>query len=85
MIHRFLQILSNNAAAGALAGVVIVILLVFGSTFVYTKLRFRLSSLNYEAQKHQGKEPPALPYYIPWVGSILEYLVNPHGFLKSAK
>ena len=84
LIHRLAEAYAGSGTVGILVGVVAVILSVCGCTFVFTTWRFRLSSTSYGNGGREGKEPPTLPYYIPWLGNLLEYLINPHRFLKSA-
>jgi hypothetical protein len=78
------EVFVRSGAAGVLAGVMAAVLVSCGCTFVFTTSRFRVRSMLYESAKYQGREPPTLPYYIPWLGSTLFYLANPHGFMKSA-
>src|SRR5262245_53597203 len=51
-------------------------------TFLFTTLRFRLQRL--DDGRFEGKEPPTLPYWIPFVGSAVEMSRNPNGFYKAA-
>ena len=57
--------------------------LILGTTWLITELRFQYQSQGGKS-RFQGREPPTLPYALPWVGSALKML-SPHDLYASAK
>jgi hypothetical protein len=80
-LRRF-AILLDNAVFAYPSAALVIFLSILTSTFLFTNLRFRLQCLG--DMRLKGKEPPTLPYWIPFVGSALGMVRNPHGFYKSA-
>ncbi|KAI9783662.1 MAG: hypothetical protein M1839_003510 [Geoglossum umbratile] len=75
-------ILLDNAVFAYSSAALVIFLSILTSTFLFTSLRFRLKCLG--DMRLEGKEPPTLPYWIPFIGSSLGMMRNPHGFYKSA-
>ena len=58
------------------------IIVLLSSTYIFTKCRYIAYSL-VEGQ-HVGRKPATLPYWIPYVGSALHYVIDAHDFFISA-
>ena len=50
------------------------------ATYSYTTIRFYIQSR--ASRWNCGKEPPTLPYALPWVGSALVYCLQTHVLLR---
>ena len=81
-LRLFAPTFPNSAALTYLTAASALILSIPTLTFLLTFLRFRLQCLG--DRRFKGKEPPTLPYWIPFVGSALGMVRNPHGFYKGA-
>lgn len=80
LVEDFLEVDTDSHAVYTITRTIILILLLLVSTHCLTTCRFVYQSLF--DRRNQGKEPPTLPYSLPWVGSALQLIQNPHGFCE---
>ena len=59
------------------------VFVVLASTYVFTSCRFYIGC-SFENRRLKGLEPLTLPYFIPWVGTGLSIVLNPHKFYQTA-
>lgn len=52
-------------------------------TYIFTSCRFILQSPGY--RRYRGKEPPSLPYWLPWIGNGLQFARRPHALYDYAR
>ena len=71
---------SGSTTLDAISIAVLAVILVLLSTHAFTTLRFRLGRRG-NAGRYAGKEPPTLPYSIPWIGSAF-LMRDPHAMYE---
>ena len=80
VLNSLLKSTSHNLATLIIWYIFVGFVSIFGGTFLITTCRFHLGHIT--NPRNTGKEPPTLPYFIPWVGSALSMISDPHGFYE---
>lgn len=69
---------SENIIANSLLVILFGLGIFLVATYLFTLCRFYLTSG--PKSRFEGKEPPTLPYWIPFVGSAIPMVTDPHKF-----
>ncbi|KAI9743465.1 MAG: hypothetical protein M1818_002777 [Claussenomyces sp. TS43310] len=81
VLRRLLDSTIFTLSARIVGCIALILVGICGGTFLFTSLRFHLEQA--DGRRFTGTEPPTLPYFIPWIGSALEMIRDPHVFYQS--
>ncbi|KAK7978389.1 Cholesterol 7-alpha-monooxygenase [Apiospora saccharicola] len=74
-IRSSLPVLVQTLCKAALS-----VAMLFVATYLFTSCRFHLTSGH--DSRFKGKEPPTLPYWIPYLGNAWSMVTDPHSFYE---
>ncbi|KAK8040055.1 hypothetical protein PG993_008466 [Apiospora rasikravindrae] len=74
-IRAYFPLLVHTLCKAALS-----IVMLFVATYLFTSCRFHWTSGH--DSRFRGREPPTLPYWIPWLGNAWSMVTDPHKFYE---
>jgi len=83
ILNSLLDLHTHNLAVLPIGCILFSVVFIIASTFLITTCRFYIG-VSLGDRRFRGLEPLTLPYCIPWIGSGLSIIRNPHAFYESA-